>query len=138
MSVYRAVQDGRDLSPIEISLDAHSRPDLIHVDDAAVAFVKAIEKVHLFVGTEVYPVFGLVTSQESMREMATCWEFGGEVVLKGHGGDLFAKAMSSSFKGSSARAQQLLGWKPKRLNGFVQDMDLPAAAFLAAHNDDNN
>ncbi|KAJ5403692.1 hypothetical protein N7509_003563 [Penicillium cosmopolitanum] len=142
MPVYRAVQDGSGFSPIEIPLDAHSRPGLIHVDDAAAAFAKAVEKVHLFAGTGVYPVFDLVTSQEGMREifdaLATCWGFGGEVVLKGHGGDLFAKAMSTSFRGSSARAQQLLGWKPKRLNGFVQDMDIFAAAFLAEHSDVNN
>ncbi|CAI7594686.1 unnamed protein product [Penicillium pancosmium] len=143
MPVYRAVQDGRDdFSPLEIPLDAHSRPGLIHVDDAAAAFAKAVEKVHLFAGTGVYPVFDLVTSQEAMREifdaLATCWGFRGEVVLKGHGGELFAKAMSTSFRGSSARAQQLLGWKPKRLNGFVQDMDIFAAAFLAEHNDVNN
>lgn len=135
MPVYSAAQDGR--TTVEIPLDVQSRPGLIHVDDAAAAFVKAVEKLNLISGSGVYPVFDLVTSQESMREifdaLATCWGLMGSVVLKGHGGDLFAKAMSTSLRGSSARAQQLLEWKPRRLNGFVQDMDIFAAAFLAEH-----
>ncbi|CEJ53978.1 hypothetical protein PMG11_00309 [Penicillium brasilianum] len=124
---------------VEIPLDADSRPGLIHVDDTAKAFVQAIEKVHLFPGTGVYPVFDLVTSQESMRDifnaLASTWGFTGTVELKGHGGDLFSKAMSTSFRGSSARAKQLLGWQPSRLKGFVQDMDIYAAAFVAEHID---
>ncbi|KAJ5156968.1 uncharacterized protein N7482_008068 [Penicillium canariense] len=125
------------LQAVEIPLDAHSRPGLIHVDDTASAFVKAIEKVHLLPGTGVYPVFDLVTSQESMRDifdaLATTWGFKGTVELKGHGGDLFSKAMSTSFRGSSARAKHVLDWQPTRLNGFVQDMDIYAAAFQAEH-----
>ncbi|GLI82099.1 hypothetical protein PoHVEF18_010500 [Penicillium ochrochloron] len=122
---------------VEIPLVAHSRPGLIHVDDTAKAFVQAIEKVHIFPGTGVYPVFDLVTSQESMRDifaaLASTWGFTGTVELKGHGGDLFHKAMSTSFRGSSARAKQLLDWQPTRLNGFVQDIDIYAAAFAAEH-----
>lgn len=120
---------------VEIPLDPGARPGLIHVDDAAKASVKAIEKIHLFSGTGVYPVFDLVTSQESMREIfdavAVCWGLEGTVVLKGHGGNVFAKAMGASLRGSSARAQQLLEWQPSRLGGFVQDMDVYAAAFVA-------
>lgn len=122
---------------VEIPLDAQSRPGLIHVDDVAKAFVRAIEKVHLFPGTGVYPVFDLVTSQESMRDifngLSSTWGFKGGVELKGHGGDLFSKAMCTNFRGSSARAKQLLDWQPTRLNGFVQDMDIYAAAFVAEH-----
>lgn len=122
---------------VEIPLDPHSRPGLIHVDDTAKAFVRAIEKVHLFTGTGVYPVFDLVTSQESMRDiftaLASTWGFKGTVELKGHGGDLFNKAMGTNFRGSSARAKQLLDWQPTRLNGFVQDMDIYTSAFIAEH-----
>jgi nucleoside-diphosphate-sugar epimerase len=122
---------------VEIPLVAHSRPGLIHVDDTAKAFVRAIAKVHNFHGTGVYPIFDLVTSQESMRDiftaLASIWGFTGTMELKGHGGDLFSKAMSASFRGSSARAKQLLDWQPTRLNGFVQDMDIYAAAFVAEH-----
>ncbi|KAJ5688585.1 hypothetical protein N7462_002977 [Penicillium macrosclerotiorum] len=136
--VLEAAREGSE-STIEIPLDPGARPGLIHVDDAAKGFVKAIEKVHLFPGTGVYPVFDLVTTQESMREifnaLAVSWRFRGMVKLKGHGGDLFAKAMGVTFRGSSARAKQLLEWRPTRLNGFVQDMDIYAAAFVATHHE---
>lgn len=136
MPVLEAARKG-SMSPVEIPLHPDSRPGLIHVDDAARGFVKAIEKVHLLSGTGVYPVFDLVTSQESMREiyeaLKACWGFMGEVVLKGYGRDIFAKAMSASLRGSSARAKQLLDWQPTRLGGFVQDMDIYAAAFVAEH-----
>lgn len=136
MPVLDAARKGSQ-APVEIPLDADSRPGLIHVDDAARGFVKAVEKVHLLSGTGVYPVFDLVTSQEGMREiyeaLGACWGFKGEVVLKGHGGNVFAKAMSASLRGSSARAKQLLDWQPARLGGFVQDMDIYAAAFVAEH-----
>ncbi|KAF4218924.1 hypothetical protein CNMCM8980_008290 [Aspergillus fumigatiaffinis] len=126
---------GGETSPIEIHLDADARPGLIHVDDVARAFQCAIAKLPCVSGTGVYPVFDLVTSQEGMREifesMAVCWGFKGTVTLKGAGGDKFAKAMSTTFRGSSARAEQLLGWRPRRLGGFVKDMNVYAAAFAA-------
>lgn len=65
--------------------------------------------------------------------LSSTWGFKGGVELKGHGGDLFSKAMCTNFRGSSARAKQLLDWQPTRLNGFVQDMDIYAAAFVAEH-----
>lgn len=69
--------------------------------------------------------------REIYEALCACWGFNGEVVLKGH--DVFAKAMSASLRGSSARAKHLLEWEPTRLGGFVQDMDLYAAAFVAEH-----
>lgn len=120
---------------IHVPLDPKSRPGLIHVDDSAAAFVGAVEKLSLIAGSGVYPVFDLVTSQEGMREifqaLATCWGYGGEVQLVGHSDDIVRKAVSTTFRGSSARAEQLLGWQPKRLAGFVKDMDVYAAAFAA-------
>jgi nucleoside-diphosphate-sugar epimerase len=132
--ILTAARD-RTVGPIQVPLDSQARPGLIHVDDVATAFQKAIEKLPLISGTGVYPVFDLVTSQESMQEiigtLATCWGFRGAVELKGHGDNAFADALSSSFHGSSARAKQLLDWEPMRLDGFVKDMDLYAAAFAA-------
>ena len=131
------VAKSKTASSVDIPLDGQSRPGLIHVDDAAKGFVSAVEKLHLISRTGVYPVFDLVTTQESMREifqaLAMCWGFKGTVVFKGHGGNVFAKAMSASLRGSSARAQQVLAWQPTRLGGFVQDMDIYASAFVAQH-----
>lgn len=132
---YSARQKKGGTAQVEVPLDPDARPGLIHVDDAACAFQKAIEKLPLITGTGVYPVFDLVTSQESMRDifgaLSTFWGWNGPAVMKGHGGDPFAKAMSTTFRGSSARAQQLLDWRPTRLGGFVGDMDIYAAAFAA-------
>lgn len=120
---------------IHIPLDPISKPALVHVDDAAVGFERAIEKLPLLSGTGVYPVFDLMTSQESMKDiidaLAQYFGFEGRVELVGHGGDLFNEAMSTTFRGSSIRARQVLGWEPKR-GGFVRDMDVYAAAFAAS------
>jgi nucleoside-diphosphate-sugar epimerase len=123
------------IGPLVIPLEARARPGLVHVDDAAAAFLKAVEKLPLLNGAGVYPVFDLVTSQESMREifdaLAACCGYEGLLQLKGHGGDLFRKAMSTTFRGTSARAELLLGWRPTRLGGFVKDMDLYLSCFAA-------
>lgn len=132
--VFEAIGDESN-SIVPIPLDADCRPGFVHVDDAAKAFVKAVEKLPLISGTSVFPVFDLVTSQESMREifdtLASYLGVEGRVQLIGHGDNLFYKAMSSNFRASSARAKQLLGWEPTRLNGFVQDMDIFASAIEA-------
>ncbi|GFF41927.1 hypothetical protein IFM58399_06438 [Aspergillus lentulus] len=132
--LLNAARTGETTS-IEIPLEADARPGLVHVDDVARAFQCATAKLPCVSGTGVYPVFDLVTSQEGMREifesMSVCWGFKGTVTLKGAGEDKFAKAMSTTFRGSSARAEQLLGWRPRRLGGFVKDMNVYAAAFAA-------
>ncbi|KFX89090.1 hypothetical protein V490_07246 [Pseudogymnoascus sp. VKM F-3557] len=112
---------------IQVPLEADAKPGLIHVDDVAAGFKVIVERLTLINGSSTYPVFDLVTSQESMRDifaaLASAWGYKGEINLVGAGDNLFAEAMSTTFRGSSARAQQLLGWKPTRLNGFVGDME---------------
>jgi nucleoside-diphosphate-sugar epimerase len=122
---------------LQIPLDPKARPGLIHVDDAASAFKDAIEKLSLLNSGSVYPVFDLVTSQESMsaifEALARAWGYKGRYELAGTGDNLFARAMSTTMRGSSSRAKQLLGWQPTRLEGYVQDMDRFAAAFAAQY-----
>lgn len=131
-----AARDGAS-NAVSVPIDPQSTPGLIHVDDTARAFECAIEKLPSLSGTAVFPVFDLVTSQESMRNIfdaaAKCLNFRGRVELTGPGESPFAIAMGTTFKGSSARAKQVLGWQPKRTDGFVRDMDLYVAAFVAAH-----
>ena len=124
---------------IEIRLEPTSRPALIHVDDVAEGLRCAIEKLPLISGTSVYPVFDLMTSQESLRDIFN--SFGEAVGLKGSvklvspsEDDVFAVAFQTSRNGDSSRAEQLLGWVPKR-RGFVADMDMYAMAFSAAAED---
>lgn len=125
------------LKPVNIPLQADARPALVHVDDVATGFQKAIENLSLINSTSVYPVFDLITSQESMSEiftsMASAWGYKGELKLVGYGDDLFAEAMSTTLRGSSSRAKQLLGWQPTRTAGYVADIDLYAAAFASQH-----
>lgn len=122
---------------VQIPLNLNAKPGLIHVDDVATGFEKAIERLSLINGSSVYPVFDLVTSQESMSDifatLASTWKYEGRFELVGSGNDLFAEAMSTTMRGSSARANQLLGWEPTRLGGYIADMDRYAAAFASQH-----
>jgi len=123
--------------PVTIPLQGDAKPSLIHVDDVASGFQKAIENLSLINSNSVYPVFDLLTSQERMSEiftaMASAWGYKGECKLVGYGDDLLAEAMSTTMYGSSSRAKQLLGWEPTRVNGYVADMALYAAAFAAQY-----
>ncbi|KAF5566038.1 hypothetical protein FPHYL_3951 [Fusarium phyllophilum] len=136
LPILQASRNG-SLDTIQIPLSFKSRPGLVHVSDVATGFQKAIEKLSLINSTSVYPVFDLVTSQESISEiftaLASSWNFKGRCELVGPGNDLFAEAMGTSLRGSSNRAKQLLGWAPTRLNGFVADMDIYADAFASQY-----
>ncbi|KAG9229200.1 hypothetical protein BJ875DRAFT_475563 [Amylocarpus encephaloides] len=120
---------------VALAIEPDSRPGLIHVDDVATGFHVAIDKLPLISGTGVYPIFDLVTSSESMRDImefaAKELGFSGKIEWMGAGDDLFAKAMSTSMNGSSGRAQTILGWEPKRI-GLVQSMDVYASAYKAS------
>ncbi|RSL50102.1 hypothetical protein CEP53_008928 [Fusarium sp. AF-6] len=122
---------------VEIPLRANAKPGLVHVDDVATGFKCAIEKLSLINGGSTYPVFDLATSQESMQgifnALTGAWEFRGRYELVGSGDNLFAEAMSTTMRGSSDRAKQLLGWEPTRMNGFIANMDVYAAAFASQH-----
>jgi len=122
-------------SIVKVTADIDSRPGIVHVDDAASGFPAAIDKLPLISGAGVYPVFDLVTSQESMSDIlgVAAKELGckGNVKMVGAGEDLFAKAMCVSFNGNSGRAKTILGWEPKRF-GFVKGMDVFAKAWAAA------
>ena len=138
MPLLAAARRGTE-EDIEIRLDPTSQPSLIHVDDVAEGLRCAIEKLPLISGTSVYPVFDLMTSQESMRDIFTSFSeavgMKGRVKLVSPGeDDVFAEAFQTSRNGDSSRAEQLLGWVPKR-RGFVADMDMYAMAFSAAAED---
>jgi nucleoside-diphosphate-sugar epimerase len=123
------------VSTVSVKAEPESMPGLIHVDDAASALHVAVDRLPLISGTGVYPVFDLVTSQESMRVVletaANALGFHGRVNMAGVEDDLFAEAMNTSLNGSSSRAIQLLDWQPKRV-GFVQRIDMYARAWAAS------
>ncbi|KAH8177045.1 NAD dependent epimerase/dehydratase family protein [Sarocladium implicatum] len=122
---------------VEIPLEAEALPSLVHIDDVASGFQLAIEKLSLVNGGSVFPVFDLVTSQESMAtifsRLAAAWGVKGGVRLTGTGGNMLSEAMSTSNKASNGRARQLLGWEPRKLDGMVGGIDLVAAAFASQY-----
>ncbi|MCJ1319396.1 hypothetical protein MMC15_004732 [Xylographa vitiligo] len=122
-------------SVARVSAEADSMPGLIHVDDVASGLHAAVEKLPLLAGTGVYPVFDLVTSQESMKvvleQAAPVLGFEGTVELVGTNGDAFADAMSTSLNGSGARARMVLGWEPKRV-GMLKGLEIYVKAWMAA------
>lgn len=133
--VLEAAKGGRD-EAVKIPLEPTSRPGLVHVDDVAEGLRCAIEKLPLISGTGVYPVFDLTTSQESMRDIFDSFTEAVELkrrveFVKPGEDDLFAEAMQTSRTGDSSRAEQLLGWFPRK-RGFVAGMDVYAKAFVAA------
>jgi nucleoside-diphosphate-sugar epimerase len=131
--IHEAAKIGATVATVTADVD--SRPGIVHVDDVASGFHAAIDKLPLISGTGVYPLFDLVTSQESMSDIlgaaARGLGFKGKVEMAGAGEDLFANAMCVSFNGSSGRAKQILGWEPKRF-GFVKGMDVFAKAWVAS------
>ena len=135
--VLEAATNAKETDVVEIPLEPTSRPGLVHVDDVAEGLRCAIEKLPLLSGTGVHPVFDLTTSQESMRDIFDAFGravgFKGEVKLvKPPEDDLFAEAMQTTRNGDSSRAEQLLGWAPMRMAGFVGGMEVYARAFVAA------
>jgi nucleoside-diphosphate-sugar epimerase len=117
----------------QIPLEA-SHPSLIHVDDVAEGLHLAIDKVPLFSGTGVYPVFDLAGQTESMQDVFDTFAanvgYTGKVDLIGSGDDAFAQAMSVTGNITTGRARSLLGWFPKRAS-FLQGMSVYAMAFAA-------
>jgi nucleoside-diphosphate-sugar epimerase len=134
-SLFTPFLSAIDKQLISFNVEPESRPALCHVDDIASGMHAAIDKLPLIAGTGVYPVFDLITSQESMRDILTAagkaLGYRGKIELKGAGDDLFLEAMSVTTNGNSGRAIELLGWQPKRY-GYVQHMDRIAAAWAVS------
>ncbi len=121
----------------EVLYDPGCMQPLAHVEDVALGYVKMVEKVHVFAGTGVVPVFDLQTTWENMdvvlAEFARSVGFKGEVKAQDpfKTENVFAHAMSTSVKGDSSRARTLLGWEPMRLEGFAAKMEVYGGAFAA-------
>lgn len=120
---------------VSLSVDASSRPALCHVDDVASGLHAVVDKLPLISGTGVHPIFDLITSQESMRDILTeagkVLGYGGKIDFVGTGDDLFMEAMCVSTNGNSGRAIEILSWKPKRI-GFVQHIEIVVKAWAAS------
>ncbi|MCJ1228730.1 hypothetical protein MMC12_005391 [Toensbergia leucococca] len=122
-------------SKVQIPIRKDSRSSLAHVDDVAAGLACAVNKVPLISGTGVHPIFDLASSCEPMTAIfqaaADVMGFKGCIELVGAGENVFAEAMGTSGNCDSGRAQEILGWQPKR-RGFVSGMSVYANAFMAA------
>ncbi|KAI9792554.1 MAG: hypothetical protein M1816_002074 [Peltula sp. TS41687] len=132
-SVLGAARAGGETGKVQVQADEGCVTSLAHVDDVALAYVRAVEKVHVLAGTGVVPVFDLMTSWENIGvivgEFARCVGLKGELEFVGTKGDVFAEALSTTLKSDSSRARQILGWTPKKTEGLAAGMEIYAPAF---------
>lgn len=120
---------------VNIAAKPDARPGLIHVDDVVSAIHLVVSK-HALVSTASgnYPIFDIVSSSEYLKtildDAAKALSFEGQVAYDGPGGDAFAEAMNTSFRGSSTRVRDLLGWVPKHTS-MAADIEQFVAAWKA-------
>ena len=132
--IFGAAMQKQDTVKVQAEPDCMAA--LAHVDDVAVGYVKAVEKVHLLAGTGVVPIFDLQTTWENLGVILNAFAkhvgFKGKIETVSTADNAFAAAMSTSIKGDSTRARQLLDWNPTRIDGLTAGMEIYAGAFAAA------
>jgi nucleoside-diphosphate-sugar epimerase len=138
--IAQAVQGSKSTVSIQVPADALIAT--CHVDDVANAIRLAAEKIELVgsggAGSGVYPIFDIIAENESLLAIAQRFAdvmAGGkgkiQVELTGESQDVYMAAMSSTIKGSGARAKQYLGWEPKR-QGMAAGIEVWARAWEAS------
>ncbi|GES86997.1 NAD-P-binding protein [Rhizophagus clarus] len=100
-----------------------NRWGLVHVDDLADSFVRAVERADIIGGQ----IFNIINNQsESLGDMlgavARITEYKGEVKYKSPTSK-FEEAMASTGIFSNKKAQSILGWKQRQL-GFVDGINI--------------
>ena len=115
--------------------------NFVHVDDVATAISLAVDRIHLFNGTSVEPVFDLVSDRFDLRDLlvADARIFGCEGTVEQvksrdesgrDGGDVFCERIGRRDDMDSKKAEIVLGWVPRR-PGFVAKTHIYANSFLA-------
>ncbi|KAG0004409.1 hypothetical protein BGZ80_001115 [Entomortierella chlamydospora] len=125
-------------STISLKADPNAAISLVHVDDAASAFVAVVEKLELVAGQkDQYPVFDVASSHESLafvlRRFAEELGHQGKVEFTGvpEGSsfpELFIQAFNTNINSGSTRAKTLLGWSPTK-TGFAAGISIYAKAW---------
>lgn len=120
---------------VALAADADAVPSLVHVEDAALALHCAVERVPVLAGTGSYAVFDASGSREPLGPIleaaARALGFEGKVVFEGPGEDKFAVAMNTSLRLESTRARDLLGWRPQRVGGMLDEIEVVVEAWKA-------
>ena len=106
-----------------------------NIDDVASALECAVDKIQIINGSSVYPVFELVGDQFPIELLciADAGYFGckGEIELYKPEGISFLDSIGGSPNVRPTRAEQILGWTPKKRH-FLRDTHIYANSFLAA------
>lgn len=136
-SWFGAIQKAAESNAEEVTLpvDADALLSLIHVDDTATALQKAVERLPLIANSSAYPVFDAATTREPVRPIleAAAKELGfkGTIKFAGPKGG-FEEALNTSLRADSSRMRDLLGWKPERVTGMLDEIDIFVAAWKAS------
>ncbi|KAG0280769.1 hypothetical protein BGZ95_008795 [Linnemannia exigua] len=138
--IYQSIQNN-PTAQITLPADPEAGASLIHVDDAASAFVRAVENLESISGHKnSHPVFDVTTSHESLTYILN--KFAKELGYKGPSiqltgvpkgnafPELFIQAFNTKVFSASTRARDILGWKPTK-TGFAVGMNIYARAWLA-------
>ena len=133
-SFFGPIYGAKGVASVQVPLNEGVTPCLIHADDVATGFQAVIERMALFGGSGVYPVFDLSTTNEDLSTItkAAAIELGyeGKIDFAGPGDNIFYKALNTNQNISSARAKQLLGWEPKKI-GFLPNVSTYVMAWKA-------
>ncbi|KAJ2983218.1 hypothetical protein NQ176_g844 [Zarea fungicola] len=117
---------------IAIPADKDTQPGIVHVDDAADAFVKTIDQIERL-GS--WPVFDIVTETVKvttlMEEVKRILGVSRELSYVGSQGNPLFEALALVTNGTSSRARVQLGWQPRRRD-FIRDLPQLVAAWKAA------
>ncbi|KAF9119243.1 hypothetical protein BGW39_000441 [Mortierella sp. 14UC] len=138
--IYQSIQNNPS-AQISLPADPEAGVSLIHVDDAASAFVRAVENLESISGHKnSHPVFDVTTSNESLAYILT--KFAKEFGYKGPSiqltgvpegkafPEIFIQAFNTKISSASTRAHTVLGWKPTK-TGFAVGINVYARAWLA-------
>lgn len=120
---------------LSIAASKEAMMALVHVDDCAEGVLAVVKNISLVSGPNVYPVFDLMGSYESMyavmEQAAQIIGFKGTLEYAGPGDDMLAEAMCTTVRSESFRARNLLGWIPKK-KGLLEELEVHVMAFLAS------
>ncbi|CZT15815.1 uncharacterized protein RCC_01649 [Ramularia collo-cygni] len=100
---------------VKVKAGKEARFGLVHVDDAAESYTKAVSKIDN-VGN--WPIFDVVTEninlaailEETIRSLGLT----ANVEFEGTGGDVLMEALGLRANGSASRARSVLGWEARR------------------------
>lgn len=118
---------------VSVKADEAARFGLVHVDDVADAYTRAVGKIDGGVGN--WPVFDVVAENVGLRllleETAEALGLKAKVELEGTGGNVLMEGLGLRARGTASRARSVLGWEPKRRD-FLMNVGIYYRAWEAA------